>query len=446
MHRDDSTTTRVEVLGGLHSGAAVTLAEGELIVGSDPACQMVLLDAEVAARAATLRCEGGVVRIRALDAAVSLESGVLSPEDGEQALARGERFSVGPVALRVDPAATASEGGESELVRGASSSAMAIAARLTERMPSLDRVRQIGGLGDMSQPVRIAGQAALVFVGLAASLVWAGSLLPSGPANASDTPDIEAEALRLMAWSEQTGGAELVVHASDSTLVVRGVFADEGQRQVFDSLVDELEHPVRGNVQLADAVAERAELLLGQLGVTEPSVEPLGGGRYAVRGYPGSDRDWDSRRAALLRDLTPIRSLEESGVLTLERLVASLREDVASAGLEDEILVRSEQGAITATGMLPGPGVRAWQGIAAAFERRHGRHVDFSEAVHHVRDVLGFSVRSISHGELPYVTTADGRRFMQGSTLPGGYVLRHIAPDALTVIKRGQSFEYPLFD
>ncbi len=438
---------RIRIRSGLHSGAVVTIAEGEYVIGSGTECDIVLMDPEMAPRHALLRVAGGPVCTAPLDGGVRIDDAPVEADESAQPLGGGEIVTLGPVDLEMDIESLVVTEVEPETFRTRTVAVMIGAAR---RLPELSRGASssplVGRVQErvqaLSPRARVAGQAAIATVGLVASAIWIGSLIPTQVAEASAGRVLEREFRQVRAWLSESPGA--TVSLRGSALHVDGSVGTSRRHGEVQEFLGGLESPVQAKLVVGERIASRAELLLGQLGLAAPDVSYVGDGHYAVRGYGGTKSQWQNRRATLLADLPAIRQLDDAHLATLEDLKAGLARRLAREGLESQIFLTMQDEAIVATGIVGSSDLRRWGDLASRFEHRHAADPSLLSRVHDLRDLLGFAVRSISHGDQPYLTTDDGRRFMQGSVLPGGYVVRSIGKQALTVAKQGEEFTYAL--
>jgi hypothetical protein len=111
--RTSMASNQFRVLSGMHQEAVFTLADGDLLViGSDEACDICLVDADVAPRHATLIAQGDAVSVRRLDGAVLVDgttiAAALAPLRAGAEITLGESGVKLQLAVPADVAARAS--------------------------------------------------------------------------------------------------------------------------------------------------------------------------------------------------------------------------------------------------------------------------------------------------------------------------------------------------
>ncbi|MCP1675312.1 type III secretion protein D [Natronocella acetinitrilica] len=446
---------RLHVAQGMHQGALVPLDDGEHLIGSATECDVVLMDSGIAPRHAKLRVAGSVITATALEGPVRSNGDYLSDAELSDPLGVGDQLDVGTVSLRLVAAVDSPADGGSPPPTAAPNLLPGV---LAARFPALQRLDReigqrlgvlwsgsaVGGVAD-SEPssARYIGSAIMFSAGVAIVLGWSVFLFTSMSAGAADSDSLDRDYSRAVTWLDEHGLDSLEVQREDGVLHVSGLIADGDAYQSLRRFASSLETATRLRVTNADDIAGRAETLLERLGAPALQVTPLDGRRFEVSGFAGSAADLERYLTVLKRDLPAVREVREGRIVTMEQLREDLESALDEAGLASDIALEvTDSASLQAVGIVGDGALQQWRSIAASFESKKPDGVSLTSRVRSSRDVLGLDIRTVSHGPIPYILGADGRRFMEGSDLPGGYVIRSIGEDAVVVAKQGHEFVY----
>lgn len=125
----------------------------------------------------------------------------------------------------------------------------------------------------------------------------------------------------------------------------------------------------------------------------------------------------------------------------IRQSLAALTERLDSAGLEGVELGISD-GRIVATGELDAAGLEAWRGLRAWYDATHGSRVLLVSAVRGDGGAAGPDLRiaAVWSGETPYVLTAGGMRYFEGSVLPNNWQLFRITRTAVELRRADERY------
>ena len=450
MNRENVSRMRLHVETGMHEGAKIELVDGEYLLGSATDCDVILMDMGIAPRHARLRVADSLVTVTALEGTVRSNGEYLSDAELSAPLRADDVLDLGAVsvALRTAREAMATVAEPEVPVKALLPARMRALAPTLERAearalariqgsPLLERIRRAPG------STRLVGQAMMATAGSAIVLGWSVFLFTSMTAGAADAEELSRDQSRVQAWIDEAGIEGLTVSRADNELRLEGVVADTEQRGELRAFLAELDSPASIEVTDANGVASRAETLFSRMGAPAVRVRHAGGGTYELSGFGGSSDDLRRQAARVKSDLPAVRAFVEGDLVTMENLIERLRAALADEDLGGEILLRaSDNRTIEAVGVLSERRLGVWEQLVSEFRRSAPSGVSLDAEVRSSREVLGMDVRTVSHGPIPYVLSADGRRFMEGSELPGGYVIREIGEEALLIARHGHEFLY----
>ena len=123
----------------------------------------------------------------------------------------------------------------------------------------------------------------------------------------------------------------------------------------------------------------------------------------------------------------------------------ALKERLRAAGLADQIQVTATPGAVVAEGRVAGPVLARWSEHQVWFDSSYKGTLSL---VNRVREAApderpNIQLRAVSFGTVPYLITATGDRYMQGSVVEG-WTVEQIAPDKVVLSRNGRRVELGL--
>ena len=134
--------------------------------------------------------------------------------------------------------------------------------------------------------------------------------------------------------------------------------------------------------------------------------------------------------------------MSRQGVIPADGSVAeALRQHLADAGLDDLAVTESDRH-LSVSGTVSEDGLATWTDVQRWFDGSYGGHYVLSSRVTTAAPagVPEFSFQAVWFGTRPYVIDAQGQRRYPGAALQGGWVLKSIDPDGITVSRNGTDF------
>lgn len=272
---------RLRILTGRHAGAAIDLAPGRHLVGSDPDCQVVVSDWDAPTVSLTTSDDGRTIVERLVQEGSGTDP---APAGQSRELADFEPVKFGNAVVCLGPA------------QGAWPSDMALLDRVFETPPR----RMARWLG-----TRFRAGRAVFFAGVTASMVcfFAWTVLAGAKAPPPPSP---SQSL----WLVRNAIAHAAPDRLDADLerdaiIVTGIVDSRRQANAVRDAIDAAKPslPVRARYASAD---ELAETLRGATGIPNAVVTYKGGGVFI---YSASSSDPAATRASLDRltnDLAPL--------------------------------------------------------------------------------------------------------------------------------------------
>ena len=127
------------------------------------------------------------------------------------------------------------------------------------------------------------------------------------------------------------------------------------------------------------------------------------------------------------------------------RAAAELSERVRANGLGEQIRVEAAGGAVVAEGALGGPDLARWSENQVWFDSRYKGSVPL---VNRVREAApderpDLQLRAVSTGQVPYLITRSGDRYVEGAVV-NGWTIEQIAADKVVLSRGGRRVELGL--
>jgi len=456
MKEESTGRFQLSVVTGLHAGTSIDIGDQPMTVGNSMAADIVLMDKGVNAHHLTLepRFNGLMVRAQADNVLLNGQS----MDAGASVMLRGcqDRLQIAEVTLTI----VADRAAANDRAFNALDNNSLIArfqryqinsSWLNPHVQELAnaQLRKAGKLCSRYNLSAVTADNAVasgkVIIGgsvLAMVLSWSTVLFTSSPVSANPDDLANRDLRTIDAWLQDNAlDHHIRSRIGSDGISLSGSVPDAQARAALDQKLTKLKTPVRKSLSLDSDVTSRAESILSQFTVSRMSVSGGANGRFTASGYAGTQANWQRARNALLSDLPNVRELDESAVVTLEDLAGRLSQRLEQAGLDSGVILTvTAPSTIRARGLLPDSELRLWNQVKRLFESNSPGDVFLMSEVYSTRELLGLDIRTVSHGDNPYVMSADGRRLMRGSALQDGYVVKDIQHDVLLVTKDGHDF------
>lgn len=436
----------LRVLYGPQAGSRMSLAPGEYLLGCSDLCAVVLAGSRMQERHALLIVEPGSARLRPQEGTVSDGMGNDVPE--EIVLTPGMPAELGGISITLDhpnapwpdgraaamPVGHGAGGSASQAGPAASGAAAKAAAPAAPPAPGAPPVpasvpAATGGLRGGGVVLAVAGIVVAVVLGgvLAASFrggqaqATESALSQHPPATPAEPPAALLQALR--AWNPQHTLS--VAAQPDNGWLVSGYVASETERDSLESSLMAISPVPVIKVFAEQTLVQAATDVLEVREDKADSVlrlESLGEGRLRLAGAARQSAQAQSARLALLA-VPGVREVAMD-VLLPEQLLATLKQRVASAGLEQKVSFVKEWPAVEIEGRFDAAETARWQDLLKAFGTAYGDMLPMSvtlapPAAQAVAVQAPFNVRVIVGGAAPYIVTDQGVRMSRGSVMGG---------------------------
>ncbi|MCP5315855.1 MAG: hypothetical protein H6955_20020 [Chromatiaceae bacterium] len=480
--------TVLRLLSGFQSGAEVLLSSGQYSIGSGDENDVVLQDATIAPEHLLLRIDTGGLWVEARDRDVATSGGLLASGEGKE-LPFGSVIGLGRTFIAIGAEGTdwdslpIPEPVTEDRSAPRSASSGADAAAPSERVgddtsdPSSGDVSRSGAAPETrALDFKVDTDAAPSAVGKRAGVWSRRSVAVIGAIVAavgtlvvvvfygtvSETPMAqrgESWAGRLSVGKSllsQLGLVSVAVRVGrDGTLVFEGYTGSESAKAKLSDALKQRGIPAENRTWPLDLLRRSVGQTLARLGGADLSYEVAPDGAVNLRGYLGQDLAEDEL-VAMLRTDVPGISRVDSEVRTLAGSVAALRKAVRDAGLEKQVSISSDGGALVAEGVLSRGLMSTWGNVARRFDSDTGGVPELVSRVKALEDsfdtplgtvrpstakdpaaalqtrlvVIGIA---IVKDQVAFALFSDNRVARVGDPVDSNYVVESIASDRVTL-------------
>ncbi|CAM2009299.1 type III secretion system inner membrane ring subunit SctD [Acanthopleuribacter pedis] len=449
----DAQKYLLKILSGPHMGAELQLNPGEVVIGRNLNCDVVLHDSAILDHHVRLDISQDGMTLVLLDGGAFLEGKWLQepamPYQFYQVISLGTtHLALGMIdetwpqivlptleSIQSQQAVATSEEGEPELETQADKTPEPAATTPTPTgAPGRYRLRL----------------AAAAFAGIAfclAGLLFVGYGNPSQAAVSQQSNGLGPNASLDQILGHYAFESLQLDRTADGALIIKGAVADAAILAELSGALAPFTAQVHLTVATSDRILEacRQVLRMQGLDLEITATEEQG---IVLKGFCADPAKLSATLHALRKDV-PGLGLIENKVLTATELTRFLGEKVSELGLGHLVRVGYGDGRMVVEGRLSEHEMNHWQQVRTAFQERYGTPLPIVEKLAPRTDIAvpmhgrgGYGppqldVVSISVGRRRYVTLANNRKLFEGAVLENGYILSAIKVDRLILTRNG---------
>ena len=420
MGANMSESLELRVLSGLHAQARCPIQNDD-VLGADPACDVVLADAGLGARAARLR-----VGAKGWD--LTLDDADMPAPTGEPATPFNQPLPLGPVwvtvARRTGPWTDLPQAANDSLASPDDAPALVVeradesGAEAVDTGEDDNNPRQPPGRSRSENWLMTLGLATVgLAVVVAVLMVW---LLPGTQPAVINRPDPRAAAERSLgqinAAIERLGlASRLRVNLTpEGATYVSGWVRNTAERDALAGALAQVWPMPAMRVSSEEAAIQTADSVLKGYPVKyAPRYD--GAGRLTVLGIAGSAED---RAAALdaLRGQLPGMTVIGNDILLAPAVADALSSELTDAGLGGIALTWRDNMLQAGAGGLDDIQMAELETVLAQFNNRHFGVAKLATAGRQFADTVPFRIRSVVGGPVPFIVLEDGSKLLVGGT------------------------------
>lgn len=428
----------LRLLSGTHRGAEIPLTAGEYLIGCSEQCDIVLADDAIAPRHAKLAIgESGLILTPLAEPLwVAGQAVAHSP----MAIGRLQLITVGSTNLSVGFAAEDWSQLDRPAVTAQNSPATPAAAAGLSALAQLLGLPVLTRLTSGLRPQRLYSLGAAVLL-LSCVLVVVGTANTKPVRQARDLNMPLAQAHRIV---ERLGLPNITVEPDQRGIItISGYVDDHAQALQVKKALSPLGAKASTNIKVDSDLVEMASGMLREMNITTLRVSGVKAGVVKVDGYINQLETWNSFHDTLRQDVAGIQSVNYEDIETLDQRLQALQALLAEKGLSKKLKIIVGDGTLTVSGAVNPEGLKLWKNVERTYKKRYGGQPALRAQINQAPD-LNLAIRGVSIGAAPFVVTKEGNKYMEGSTLGGGYIISAILPDRIVLLRNNQETVYYL--
>ncbi|MCK5814272.1 MAG: hypothetical protein KAH03_08435, partial [Cocleimonas sp.] len=194
---------------------------------------------------------------------------------------------------------------------------------------------------------------------------------------------------------------------------------------------------------LVNSNIENNALLIAQtLGEEQIHFSSKGDGVLVAAGYTQSQANWIRLRSNILEDIEGIESISDTQIKPILEL---LKGEVEEKGLSETISIRQKGKKFMISGDPTQEQAKQWHKLLNRVIRPVDGYWQVVEDFNTPTNVKEFklSLRSVSIGDVPFIVSKDGKKYLEGAHLGEGYYIKKIMADQVLLKHNGT--EIPVY-
>ncbi|WML91806.1 type III secretion system inner membrane ring subunit SctD [Thiothrix lacustris] len=431
------TSFVLKVLSGINTGASVRLKTGSLVIGRAMTSDIILHDENIADQHVQLLITSAGITLQPLARPVFV--GGAEVTDASIDLLPYQSVKLGNVDFLVTdsrvapPQAKHKSADVAVNLKGVDASGVMATARVEQPKKSARAARP-------SSVQKTGGRVWLLLLGLsllllANALYWTPQfkhLLESLGMRESG----EQQAANLM---QDLGKQDFkLVKEADGSVSLSGYTNTVLERNELMSKIQSAGIKANLHIWAQDEMANNANMIARAMG--QSALHFKSGstdGVLVAQGFVSKTADWERVKATILNDVGGIRSISEGEFQTMDGYLASFVQFIEKKGLSSRINATTDGKSVIVNGELTQPEIKKLKGFLNEFNKLQDEGPAVVLKVSDVRDRIKLSIRSVSVGQVPFMVSKDGKKYMEGSTLGDKYFVKSIQSDHVILTNNG---------
>ena len=161
-----------------------------------------------------------------------------------------------------------------------------------------------------------------------------------------------------------------------------------------------------------DSITQFYSLRIFSLGL-DISIEMVKSGELVVKGYTAESQDWDRVFSILSQDIPDVVTIDSQKVFTLDEVLTRVNQHMLNKGFSSWVAVDSQSDGVVVSGTLPDEQYVTWEQALADLNQKMGFVIRLDDQVVNAKDQkLDIPIRSISIGDVSYLTLEDNSKYM----------------------------------
>ncbi len=222
---------------------------------------------------------------------------------------------------------------------------------------------------------------------------------------------------------------------------ISGYVATDEQKRRLISSISRIEGNVSHNIWVNSNIENNALLIAQTLGEEQISFSSKGDGVLYAAGYTQSQADWIKLKGNILEDIEGIESINDTQIKPILEL---LKGEIQQQDLAEQIQIHQKENKFMVTGTPTKRQIKRWHKLLNKIIRPVDGYWEVVEdfSVTKTKE-FKLSLRSVSIGDVPFIVSKDGKRYLEGAHLGEGYYLKKIMVDR--VLLKHDGIEIPIY-
>lgn len=415
----------LKILSGSHQGAEMPLGPGEYTIGSDAACDIIFSDQSIAPYHAKLVVTGTDIIVKPIEQSI-LVAGEPVPHTGVP-LTSLQIVSIDTTHFSIGSP-------ETDWSQLPLPSFETTTVGCTVAFPNPSKRQRLLKL----YPWRSAG---LLLCCMLVVVISQGNTKPIQPSSLISLTPIE----QLQNLVDELNLPNLeVTPLSNGRIKIQGYVKTAAQKQQLANRLRPFAGKVEKRLWVRAHLVDSAKAVMQALGLQGLRITDGGPGTLSVAGYVKNDVVWQQALATLRRDIPSILHIEDQHIETLKKRRNILKDMLTQQGLNHKLYIQQDDHGLIVTGSLNSLDGSRFNQVVQVFRQRFGINPMLNTKINQTQKKVQLSIRSVSVGNVPYLVTQDGHKYMEGTTLENGYNIKSIQPDKIILSFNGKETTYYL--
>lgn len=200
---------------------------------------------------------------------------------------------------------------------------------------------------------------------------------------------------------------------------------------------------VKMRVWTVPELLAQAKKLLFSLRAEHVDVEFSNTGKLVVKGYVSNKADWAHIHQVLSADFPSVVTINDQHIYSLQEVTRSLSKKIIENKINQWVSISSESDKLKVEGAMPKEKYSIWEQTLVDFNSQMSFPVDIDNQVINAKEqVINIPIKSISIGNISYLTLKDNSRYIEGGSILDGYVLHKINLNHIVLMKNNIKYDY----
>ncbi|MDR1256008.1 MAG: type III secretion system inner membrane ring subunit SctD [Puniceicoccales bacterium] len=436
----------LKILSGNHQGAEVVFGDEKVVIGSGEDSDIILSDSMIEAHHAEITFSPTGVTIKPLDGKTFVDGKLVKEESqtveafqfitiGSTHIVFGPSGEPWPSISAMDaPTLERSDEIVAEMNQAEAASAENIDDAIKTKPSDLKKIKakRTWIIGISSAFVFAFALSLLVFL----SMFSEEKKIPEKP----EPMKLITNKLREMGLNDT-----ISVDTDGGTFTVIGYTDTNAELTVLRSELPKITPKMKMKLYSEERLVADMYDLMSNI-PSNPKVECIKPGIFLISGYVYDKDAWDKVRRRIMSDIPGILDIQDEVVLP-SKAINLARPILARYKLIGKVVLLPQPEGIVVGGLVASDEEENWKLAKVQLERTFGSDISLTNLVKVddpeviKRQYFGSEVDSISISDsgLNWIGFKNGTKYMVGSTLANGYVIKEITPEAITLTRNNQT-------